>query len=331
MSARTSRYSARIFSRSRPVRRWRRMSRIACAWTASSLRRPSSVRADAETSRLSTPRNFSSAAFSTTTSAASRSFACAGSLLPRMIAMTRSRFASATARPRRMWARSSAFFRSNCVRRTTTARRWSRKCRKRSFSGRTRGCPSTIARKMIPNEDWSGVRARSWFRTTCATSPRLTSTTTRMPSRSDSSRIAEMPSSRFSFTRCAMSSMSRALLTWNGISVTTIDSRSPFLFFSISALPRTWRMPRPVRYASTIPCRPRMIPPVGKSGPGRTFRSAARSVFGSSRRRTAASHASARLCGGIFVAMPTAIPSEPFTRRFGNVVGRTAGSWREPS
>ncbi len=44
-----------------------------------------------------------------------------------------------------------------------------------------------------------------------------------------------------------MSSMRRALFTWNGISVMTIDSRSPFFAFSISALPRTWRIPRPVR------------------------------------------------------------------------------------
>ena len=57
---------------------------------------------------------------------------------------------------------------------------------------------------------------------------RLTSTTIRMPSRSDSSRIAEMPSILFSLTRPAICSMSRALLTWNGSSVTTIDSRSPF-------------------------------------------------------------------------------------------------------
>ena len=36
--------------------------------------------------------------------------------------------------------------------------------------------------------------------------------------------------------------------------------------------------------------------------------------------------ASPRLCGGMFVAMPTAIPAEPFTRRFGNLVGSTRGS-----
>ena len=37
---------------------------------------------------------------------------------------------------------------------------------------------------------------------------------------------------------------------------------------------------------------------------------------------------SVRLCVGIFVAIPTAMPTEPFTRRFGNFVGRTDGSRR---
>jgi hypothetical protein len=32
------------------------------------------------------------------------------------------------------------------------------------------------------------------------------------------------------------------------------------------------------------------------------------------------------LCGGMFVAMPTAMPAEPFTSRFGNGAGRTVGS-----
>ncbi len=200
-----------------------------------------------------------------------------------------------------------------------------------SRSGRTRGCPSTIARKMIPNEDWSGVSAKSWFRMICHSSPLFRSMTTRIPSRSDSSRIAEIPSIRFSFTRPAICSMRRALFTWNGSSVRTIDSRSPFAAFSTDARPRTWRMPRPVRYASWIPCRPRITPPVGKSGPGRSFRSLAGSASGSSRRSTAASVSSPRLCGGIFVAMPTAIPSAPLRRRFGNFAGRTIGSWSEPS
>ena len=32
------------------------------------------------------------------------------------------------------------------------------------------------------------------------------------------------------------------------------------------------------------------------------------------------------LCGGMLVAMPTAMPVDPFTSRFGNGVGRTVGS-----
>ena len=100
-----------------------------------------------------------SASRSTSISVVSRAFASSGSFEARMIAMTRSRLESAIASPRRRWARASAFARSKRVRRTTTWRRWSRKCRSISFSGRMRGCPSTIARKMIPNELWSGV---SW-------------------------------------------------------------------------------------------------------------------------------------------------------------------------
>ena len=46
---------------------------------------------------------------------------------------------------------------------------------------------------------------------------------------------------------------------------------------------------------------------------------------------TMASQTSLRLWGGILVAIPTAIPSDPFTRRFGNLDGSTVGSLREPS
>ena len=40
---------------------------------------------------------------------------------------------------------------------------------------------------------------------------------------------------------------------------------------------------------------------------------------------------SVKLCGGIFVAIPTAIPSEPFIRRVGTVVGSTVGSFNVSS
>ena len=38
-----------------------------------------------------------------------------------------------------------------------------------------------------------------------------------------------------------------------------------------------------------------------------------------------------RLCGGMFVAMPTAIPGEPLASRFGKRAGSTTGSVTEPS
>ncbi len=40
---------------------------------------------------------------------------------------------------------------------------------------------------------------------------------------------------------------------------------------------------------------------------------------------------SLRLWGGMLVAIPTAIPDEPFTSRFGTLVGSTTGSWSDSS
>ena len=37
------------------------------------------------------------------------------------------------------------------------------------------------------------------------------------------------------------------------------------------------------------------------------------------------------LCGGMLVAMPTAMPDEPLASRFGNAAGSTTGSCSEPS
>ena len=74
------------------------------------------------------------------------------------------------------------------------------------------------------------------------------------------------------------------------------------------------------------------MPPVGKSGPGTMFLTSVRErVFGLSIRYSAASHNSAALCGGIEVAMPTAMPCEPFASRFGNAPGSTTGSVDWPS
>ena len=67
-----------------------------------------------------------------------------------------------------------------------------------------------------------------------------------MPSRLDSSRRSATPSIFFSLTSSAMRSISFALLTWYGISVTTIASLSPRAAFSMMARARTWTVPRPV-------------------------------------------------------------------------------------
>ena len=54
-------------------------------------------------------------------------------------------------------------------------------------------------------------------------------------------------------------------------------------------------------------------------------------MSGSSSRPIRPSQTSVRLWGGILVAMPTAMPSEPLTSRLGMAEGITAGIMREPS
>ena len=54
-------------------------------------------------------------------------------------------------------------------------------------------------------------------------------------------------------------------------------------------------------------------------------------MSGSSMKAIVAAIVSLRLCGGMFVAMPTAMPLEPLTSRFGKRAGRTSGSCSEPS
>ena len=140
-----------------------------------------------------------------------------------------------------------------------------------------------------------------------------------------------IPSTRLSFTNSAIFSMRRALFTMYGSSVTTIRFL-PFGIGSISVTARTRILPRPVRYASSIPAVPRIMPPVGKSGPLTTSKISSMVVSLSSSTRlsmifTTAPMTSRRLCGGMFVAIPTAIPVVPFTRRFGYLEGSTTGSF----
>ena len=69
-----------------------------------------------------------------------------------------------------------------------------------------------------------------------------------------------------------------------------------------------------------------MKAPVGKSGPLISARSVAASVSGWSMSVSSADTTSRMLCGGILVAMPTAMPADPFTIRLGTPDGRTVGS-----
>ena len=101
-----------------------------------------------------------------------------------------------------------------------------------------------------------------------------------------------------------------------------IEIRSPFLLVSIAdARAHQDRRRGPSINAWTMPPRPMMKPPVGKSGPGisemrclsfspreSVTSSPARCVFSISQMQP--STTSRRLCGGTLVAMPTAMPAD---------------------
>ena len=76
-----------------------------------------------------------------------------------------------------------------------------------------------------------------------------------------------------------------------------------------------------------MPSGPQMSPAVGKSGPGIVLDQLVEAALrAASPRGAAPSTSSRRLCGGMLVAMPTAMPAEPLTSRFGKRVGSTDGS-----
>ena len=74
-----------------------------------------------------------------------------------------------------------------------------------------------------------------------------------------------------------------------------------------------------------------MMPPVGKSGPCTSVAIFSSVALGVLMRWSAASHSSAALCGGMEVAMPTAMPEDPLASRLGKAPGSTTGSCTEPS
>ena len=94
----------------------------------------------------------------------------------------------------------------------------------------------------------------------------------------------------------------------------------------MEASPRIINLPLPVLYASSIPDTPNIIAPVGKSGPFTYCISSFIVISLLSIYAIVAEITSLKLCGGIFDAIPTAIPEPPFTNNCGILVGRTVGS-----
>ncbi len=109
-----------------------------------------------------------------------------------------------------------------------------------------------------------------------------------------------------------------------GSSVTTMPCLRA-VTFSMATVARVRKLPRPVAYASRTPSSPMIRPPVGRSGPGMKRIRSSRPAPGWVSRCRAAAITSTRLCGAMFVAIPTAIPLAPLTSRFGNAAGSTSG------
>ncbi|CCZ52615.1 unknown [Clostridium sp. CAG:75] len=183
---------------------------------------------------------------------------------------------------------------------------------------------------MTPNVSCNCVCLYNWFNTIFGLTSRRSSIHTRIPSRLVSSRRSVIPSTFLSLCNSEIFSIKRALLTKYGNSVTTILFL-PLSIGSISVTARTRILPRPVRYASSIPRVPRICAPVGKSGPLMICIISSMVVSLSSLISSiiciTALITSRKLCGGMLVAIPTAIPEVPFTSRFGYLDGNTVGSF----
>ena len=149
-----------------------------------------------------------------------------------------------------------------------------------------------------------------------------------MPDLSEWSFTSEISVRTLSWTRSAiflMTPVSPPFFTPYGSSVTMIAFLPP-RSSSVCMRARMMIRPLPVLYASRIPIRPTTIAPVGKSGPFMCCMRSSTFASGLSMSWTTASTASLSLWGGMFVAMPTAMPEEPLTSRFGKRDGRTEGS-----
>ncbi len=140
-----------------------------------------------------------------------------------------------------------------------------------------------------------------------------------------------LPSLSFGLVSSSISSSTFWPDVFGGSSVTT-SCHWPRARSSIFHFARTFRLPRPVSYAAEISVSLEMIwPPPGKSGPGIKLISSACVSFGLRISATAAAATSRRLCDGISVARPTAMPDAPFSSTNGMRLGSVFGSSNEPS
>ena len=74
-----------------------------------------------------------------------------------------------------------------------------------------------------------------------------------------------------------------------------------------------------------------MMPPPAKSGAGASLRMSASVAAGLSSRSVQAAMISPRLCAGMSVVMPTAMPVLPLSKTLGTRAGSNAGSCKLPS
>ena len=91
----------------------------------------------------------------------------------------------------------------------------------------------------------------------------------------------------------------------------------PFFCASTLISPLILNDPRPTLYPALIISFPIITPPVGKSGPGICFINSLILISLFSIKANVPSIISPKLCGGILVAIPTAIPPAPFTSKLG--------------
>ena len=142
----------------------------------------------------------------------------------------------------------------------------------------------------------------------------------------DSSRTSTNCGSFLSIINPAIRSTRVALFIAYGTEL-TISACLPRPWSSICHSPRIRTEPRPVSYISTSSrCVLRILQPVGKSGPLIKAVNLETESSGSFESSSSALIVSFRLCGGILVAIPTAMPVAPFINRFGMRLGRTVGS-----